>query len=402
MTPGCRAATVGVFLLGVCAAGIPAPADGEEPKDAPYHGHGAEPGGTAEAARLAAQEPDEYAWRLFLFINRQALPGLAGLADPRKSSLRDYDDDKDVVWESWALASADGKAGGSEVFLAKGAKPVPWHSLDRTSGAAKMLDRTFTVGGDRFPGLPMGKPGSGKPLPPLFTAGDPNSDEIRMNRSAYETIRDLGLYNLEGLAAAFRNATALQDRDYIQFKSAAKVVKVRWQKIHDANKPRYHWRQINGQTYGLMAFHITTKDLPFWFWCDFIHVDVAAHEPLGSIHDKTTQGPDAPHGKDGIRTATRGSKWENYRLNGSQTAFTDARGRPTKLGNNLLEFPGNVAKSSCITCHAMAGIIKDGTVPLPTPFFTGLPKKGDFGDKEIVRLQTDFLYSFNRAHSTKK
>src|SRR5690242_7582827 len=111
-------AIVGLLvLLGACAAGLLVPAGGraKEKKAAPSE-HGREPGGTAEAARLAAQEPDEYAWRLFLFINRQALPGLAGAVDPRKASVRDYDDDRDVVWQSWALVSSD----PNEVFLAHG------------------------------------------------------------------------------------------------------------------------------------------------------------------------------------------------------------------------------------------------------------------------------------------
>src|ERR1700709_2435744 len=67
-----------------------------------------EPGGTAESAQMTVQNPDEYAWRLFLFINRQAKLGIAGVADPDKPTVKDYDENKDVVWETWALASRDG------------------------------------------------------------------------------------------------------------------------------------------------------------------------------------------------------------------------------------------------------------------------------------------------------
>jgi hypothetical protein len=119
------------------------------------------------------------------------------------------------------------------------------------------------------------------------------------------------------------------------------------------------------------------------------------------MRDTTTRGPGAAHGKDGVRNETVGSKWQFYRLKGSQTTFTDARGNPTILGNQLLE-SGNAATSSCITCHAMAGTDKDGHLPPAPRFVPGLPQTKDFGDQEIVRLQTDFLYSFHRAHSIRE
>jgi hypothetical protein len=50
-----------------------------------------EPGGTAGDALLAVTNPDEYAWKLFLFINQQAKSGSAGLPDPGKPDLKSYD-----------------------------------------------------------------------------------------------------------------------------------------------------------------------------------------------------------------------------------------------------------------------------------------------------------------------
>jgi hypothetical protein len=221
---------------------------------------------------MAALQPDAYAWRLFLFINRQAVPGHAGVADQTKPSVRDYGDNQDVVWESWALASA--KAGhGNEVFLAKGAKPVRWEELNRAKGAPKSLDHTFTAAGQGLRNIPLGALRSEQPLT-QFVVTDPASDEIRMNRATFDMIRDNELYSREGLAAAFQNARTAHNRDYIQFPPAAKVVKARWEKITEADKPRYHWRMIDSTIYGLRAFHVTTKDMPFWFWCDFIHTDL--------------------------------------------------------------------------------------------------------------------------------
>lgn len=404
MTRHRRGALAGLaILLGACAAGVLSPSGGSgKDKDPPPRAAPAEPGGTTEAAGLAANQSDEYAWRLFLFINRQARPGLAGAADPDKATVKDYDADRDVVWETWALASAQPKPNGlgNEVFLAKGAKPVAWDKLPRANGATKELDHTFTAAGQQLRDAPLSAAHPGTVVP-FFAHTDPASDEVRVNRATFDTIRDNDLYSIEGLADAFKRAAGACDRDYLQFPPAAKIVKARWQPITEADKPRYHWRMHDGTIYGLIAFHVTTKDLPFWFWCDFIHADLVPKEPPCSMHDTTTRGPGAAHGKDGERAETAGSKWRYYRLKGSQTAFTDARGTPTVLGNQLLE-AGNAAKSSCISCHAMAGIDKGGKAASPPPFRPGLPQADVFGDKDILRLQTDFIYSFHRAHSTKE
>ena len=72
-------------------------------------------------------DPDELAWQLFLALCRQALPGKAGEPDPTKPSIKEYDPDRPVVWETWALANG-GRAGPvyqrpnrSEVFDVVGA-----------------------------------------------------------------------------------------------------------------------------------------------------------------------------------------------------------------------------------------------------------------------------------------
>ena len=344
-----------------------------------------EPGGDAESARQAVQESDEFAWQLFLFINRQALPGTAGQADPAKATITDYDENKDVVWETWALASREGEP-EAEVFLAGGVDPGAWADLPRAGGAPKALDRTFTIP-PRFATPHNRRRGAA----PAFVENEPESDEVRMNQSTFEFVRSTTLYNRNGIRALYQQVVSTNNRDALQFPAAAKEVKARWGRIEAADKPRFHWREINGQLYGLLAFHIITKDLPMWFWTDFIHVDLEAAEP-DPCRDVTTRGPSAPHGTDGVRTETVGSKWEHYRLKGTQTSFVDARGVPIVLGNELIE--GGLAEvSSCMTCHALAGGDRQGNLG-SFDFITGVPPTTYFGTGSDVRLaQTDFLFS---------
>jgi hypothetical protein len=391
-----------LLLLGVLTAGALVPGARSEREEKPaYTKHIPEPGGTTEAAGLAAQDPDQYAWRLFLFLNRQARPGKAGEADPAKRSVLHYDADKDVVWETWALASADSLPEGSEVFLAAGAEPLSWEKLARGKRPSlhRKLDLNFTTVNERLATLDAAALRSGQPLRDLL--GEQKLGvEVRMNRSTFDTIRDNGWYSREGLAATFKKGKEAGNRDFFQFQAASKVVKASWRTIEESQKPRYHWRTIGDRVYGLMAFHLVTKDLPQWFWCDFIHADVVQFEPPGSLHDTTTRGPGALHGKDGVRDETAGSKWANYLLKGTQTAFTDPRGNPTHLGNTVLEGL-NVARSSCITCHAMAAIDANGKKMAFGRFPVGVPQSSLFGDTEINYLQTDFLFTMvMRAHST--
>jgi hypothetical protein len=348
-----------------------------------------EPGGRPEDARLAVVNPDEFAWQLFLFLNMQAQAGTAGIVDPGKKSIREFDPDRAVVWETWALASGLVTTGSplrfvdnkSEVFKRPASQPVEWERLDRGPGKVPLTANLQGV----FPALAAAARRGG-PVSLAAPAGEPGDDEeVRMNRSTYDTVRTKRLYSVEGLEDAATKAKAAGQKLLVNFEPASKEVKAQWVQLKScdpinpcADKDRYHWRVIENpatkvrEVWGLASLHIITKDLPNWFWADFGHIDCEhgdgpcagnSADPDNALRDSTTNGPGGtgPSGSNGIRTETLTSKWQFYRLRGSQINFVTSEGFPTILSNPVIE--ANFQKSSCMSCHARATVGVHGTVP---------------------------------------
>jgi len=416
-----------------------------------------EPGGRPEDAKLASSNPDEYAWQLFLFLNHQARDGVAGVADPSKASIRDYDPDKPVVWETWALASglvvrvnSDGSLAfvddKSEVFKRPATQPIEWDKLDRT-GPKQVLTANLQGVFQALSAAVVSRRGGMHILAAPF--GEPGGDEeVRMNRSTYETVRSRRLYSVEGLEAAAAAAKASGQRAVVTFEPASKEVKAQWVRLASCkpdapcnDKNRYHWRIIVNPTtharevWGLASLHIITKDLQNWFWADFGHVDCETGQGPCSdfsadsgnvLRDSTTTGPGGrgPSGSNGVRSETVNSKWQYYRLRGTQTDFVTSEGLPTILSNPVIE--SSFQKSSCMTCHALATVGIRSTVPdrgTSIPFFLKLdyvrnigsspPPRPDVGApacskfyntaagpcpddqsaEQVLYFQTDFLWS---------
>jgi hypothetical protein len=165
----------------------------------------------------------------------------------------------------------------------------------------------------------------------------------------------------------------------------------------------------------LVAFHISSKDIPNWVWTTFEHIalpgrcdttgcndaygynsadtrptDTAANYVRPNQQpDKLNQGsvvfkPDAGYTAETIRpewqqllstlqigtgSSTNAHEptpthkaWLNYRLKGSQVEYVNAIGQPTLLGNSVTE-AGFMDGSSCIGCHARAGVAGLGAKP---------------------------------------
>ena len=344
--------------------------------------HLEEPGGAESDAGFAINFPDDYAWRIFAYINQQADPNSPGVPDPTKSSFRCYDADKDVVWESWALASGDQL---SEAFPRNGQSPPEWIALMAqkrgndpkarlTTGLTDLADRDLLlIASGRNKTRPVG-----------------SDSEVRINRSTYETIRSNGLYNQEGLLARAKIAKLAGEAQFIQFDRSAKEVKAVWIPLEACNsnsnsqlcsseKMRYHWRTIINaglpEYWGLAALHITTKDLPDWFWADFIHEDCDQNRDPCQYAFPPRQLPSAPLGGKPY-PGTKGTKWHHYLLRGTETGFFDNNGNPSQLFNPKIEI-GTTGHSSCITCHAYARMRLD---PLPLDGTSMIRPSGRAGD----------------------
>jgi hypothetical protein len=331
-----------------------------------------EPGQMKAWAACAQADPDEYAWRLFFYLNQQADPKKRGSPDPSRSGFRDSEAGKAVVWETWARSSGDDDPSGvdSEVFRRSGTDPGPWESLKPEQ---KTLFASLKSTAAR-----LKTPRSSDRIT------DFASQESRMNRSTYETIRAHGLYSQKGYVDAASEAQTGQRASIVEFEALSKEIKAQW--IHLCNKEeqnlprclerkkRYHWRIVERPGYpsevvGLAALHIISKDLPKWVWIDFGHVDCEwpldydswptgskswecneALDPSGvSLQDSTTL---KTHG---VRRETVNTKWQYYRLRGTQIDFN----APRLLQNPLLEAFAPEAKS-CITCHFYASVRTDG------------------------------------------
>lgn len=165
----------------------------------------------------------------------------------------------------------------------------------------------------------------------------------------------------------------------------------------------------------LVAFHISSKDTPNWVWTTFEHINLPGRcdttgcndaygyqsadvRPSGTADnyvkpnqqsDKLNDSsivfrPDAGYplekprpewqqllaqlkigttaDKDQHEPSPADSAWLNYRLKGSQVDFVTATGRPTMLGNSVTE-AGFMDGSSCVSCHARAGVAGLGQKP---------------------------------------
>mgnify|MGYP001063171505 CR=1 FL=1 len=330
----------------------------------------------------AMNKPDLYAWQLFVSLN---WPVDENKCKPDRDA--DLGEPGKVVWETWQSRE--------ETFLPGAQQPATWRQGCKQGGFATLPSGDYTVFAD---------------------------EDIRISKSAYNYIRDNKLYSLDEQERLARAGV----RD-LSFPLGAKTAKAHWVRITEEDKPRYHWAEVerDGEThiYGVSGFHIVSKDMPTWFWATFEHVDNELRWPqtypdafLGWL----TPSRDAAACPPGFLSCNEipaglgleGTKWENYRLRGTQIDWVDNRGTPTSLANSQLESFMDLETSSCLTCHALAVKGETGD-PKPIGFlkdernahglklgFTGPPSPAMFRDEngvEVPYIGLDYVWVLRKA-----
>lgn len=352
---------------------------------------------------MAIFDPDRYAWVLFKELNHPA-----SLWSKCPDIAKELGDPGPVVWETWRNIATEADR---TVFPAGAADPGPWRtpSPDKFEVASlSNLPTPSIVRGLRDLIAPVKQRRSSRKratfshtkwqkLHHSIVAKNANEDragtEVRINRDTYNHIRENELYNRDVLEARAAKGIA----GSVDLPPETKEIKARWMEIKEEDKPRYHWVEFENddgskQTWGLTALHISTKDLPNWFWATWEHIDTSEDFVNDTVDAYAC--PEQPVGCARAPKELDGTKWENYILRGTQVDFVDSRGNDTLLASAQIE--KNVEKvSSCITCHAEAAMLKNGEHHIPSAPYLGIPKS----NKISGLMQTDFTFIFERASS---
>jgi hypothetical protein len=353
----------------------------------------------AEEQNPALNAPDQLAWVLFAHLNQKA--PIQAKVGPR--SL----DTNDSIWETWA--------DDDQTFPAQPlrAKPPVWPGA---AGRRKNLVEPNQQRVHRERLRFMGALGQPQPIPDVTPSG---TEEVRRNRVAFDYIVSGGLYYTQGLKAAFQKGAPLS------FPVDSVEVKANWVPITEDQKPRYHWNyDSKGNLYGMVAMHVMTRLVPDWTWATFEWVGNAGRCDFIGCHDAFGVSPHdvAPSSRTGgpyppgrltpevltvLEAADVPAEFQNYRLKGTQTDFTDPMGRHTLLGNSVTE-AGFVETASCMTCHTRASVDQTGTIRPGAGFapnnqsYSGAPDPAWFFDTgaspwAMNELHLDFVWGFIAA-----
>jgi hypothetical protein len=227
--------------------------------------------------------------------------------------------------------------------------------------------------------------------PPNVVPGATVCEEVHINPAAQAFI-------VSGANPAYQfrpgQTVAAQQGANIQFPWDAVEVKVDWIPASDfkqpflcsAPPPGVHVETIDGTCYAMAGFHIESKLLPDWVWATFEPQSLltnplrcitfgACNDPWGSnpaISNGAKSGPPPSNGftqqtpQLAALTTAAGlaPEFANYRMDGAQINFLDSHGKPTYLGNSIIEGENVGLKHnqvSCITCHSVSSIKNDGT-----------------------------------------
>lgn len=325
---------------------------------------------------------EETAWRLFV-----------AATCPVNSNLYPY-----VVWENWIEQQQIYPANGTTFSVPNTGAANPQHNLHGSplaiirSGTATPFDHCNPAN-----------------MPP---ANNPNlviCEEVRLNGPAEDYIAGRTLWNRPGQAAIAASGGKFE------FPKPALEVKVDWLVLDScASLPiGVHVERIGDTCYALAGIHLLSKLREDWFFATFEPqnldtnpnrcVVLGCRDPWGSSPAKSKGGASGvtmrtPQLVNLMQQANLAPEWSNYRLDGVQIHFVEPNGKPTLMGNSIIEGE-NVGtpldQSSCISCHAVSSIKSDGTDGITLLNTNPVGKPAPLPSKDWVRR--DFVWSLSAA-----
>lgn len=235
------------------------------------------------------------------------------------------------------------------------------------------------------------------PQPVKLTGSQPcYAEEVRRNRPSYDYLTSNGLNTQAGLAKAYQKAKSSDWR--VSLPTDAVEVKADWVPIDTivdwlaANhvkktvaqvKAQYYTTVSGGTVYGLISFHISSKEIPNWVWASFEHQanpgrcdTMGCYDSFGAVKPKILPAAEtSANGQYGncaktpavaklFKAAQLDGVWQNYCLKASQIDFVAKNGAPLMLGDSFTERIAAavpIRQSSCMACHASAAVNKDGS-----------------------------------------
>jgi hypothetical protein len=303
-----------------------------------------------------------------------------------------------VVWENWIEQLQMYPAGGQG--LAREAAPHQLHGspLAQVIEARKAGKQVLQLA----PNQQCGKPQNPPPNQPNLIL----CEEVRLDGSAQDYISANGLWNRPG------QTKFAQAGGPFQFPWPSVEIKADWIQLSTCSNPPQgiHVEKIGSTCYALAGMHLISKLLNNWLWATFEPQNSSTNpfrcQVLG-CNDPWGSNPAMTHGADTqltaalaqlMKQANLAPEWQNYRLDGVQTEFVDSSGKPTLLGNSIIEGENAgvpLTQASCITCHDVSSIKTDGTDGIT--LLTSNPVGNPAPLPDNTWLRRDFVWSLALA-----
>jgi hypothetical protein len=203
-------------------------------------------------------------------------------------------------------------------------------------------------------------------------------EEVRLNGPSEDYVAANRIWRRSGQQTAANSGAS---DAAIQFPTPSVEIKADWIELASCVNPPagVHVEQIGSTCFALAGMHLISKLKKNWIWATFEPQNLTTnpnrclvlgcYDPWGSSPPRSGGGPT---GNTQLSTslanlmaqAGLANDWTNYRLDGVQTSFVGANGKPILLGNSIIEgenagVPLN--QSSCISCHSLSSIEQNGT-----------------------------------------